>query len=267
VSVVATGIDKPAGMIDANEQRIAEAAERMRAQAAARQAEAAISARPAPAAAPETYYVEAPVSHPAPVQAASQPQQQAPDSFIQPQVAAIYAPHHADVQIKRVQPQSQGYQEAPAAPARRVEAPLPTSFVPPAAEQPLRAPRMPNIDDLPIPGQNLIRAQQQPQAPSAPESRRRTLLERLATFGMSRAEEEHHEQKHALAPAPQIAQQPYGQPSYQTRPSAPSATHAEYAKRPQAPRPGALIDQHGRAPARPEEEQLEIPAFLRRQSN
>ena len=268
VSVVATGIDKPAGMIDANEQRIAEAAERMRAQAAARQAEAAIAARPAPAPAPETYYVETPVSHPAPAQvAAPQPQPQPTPESYAPQPMPTYAPHHADVQIKRVQPQQQAYQEAPVAPPRRVEAPLPTSFVPPAAEQPLRAPRMPNIDDLPIPGQNLMRAQQQPQAQSNPDSRRRTLLERLATFGMSRAEEQH------AAPAPQLtAPQPYGQPSYQTRTAAPSAAHAEYAKRPQAPRPAATLDQHGRdqhvrSPARAEEEQLEIPAFLRRQSN
>jgi cell division protein FtsZ len=168
-----------------------------------------------------------------------------------------------------MQPQQHAYQEPPVAPARRVEAPVPTSFIPPAAEQPVRAPRMPNIDDLPIPGQNLMRARQASEAPPAPESRRRTLLERLATFGMSRAEDDHH----VPAPTPQLAPpQAYGQPTYQTRPSAPSAAHAEYAKRPPAPRPAASLDQHGRdqhgrAPARAEDEQLEIPAFLRRQSN
>jgi cell division protein FtsZ len=49
--------------------------------------------------------------------------------------------------------------------------------------------------------------------------------------------------------------------------------HAEYAKRPQAqgyrPAQGAL-DPHGRAPAQNrtiDDDQLEIPAFLRRQAN
>ena len=64
VSVVATGIDKPAGVVDMNDQRLIEAGERLRAQAAARQAEQALSLRPsAPAAA------AAPRPHPGNLQA------------------------------------------------------------------------------------------------------------------------------------------------------------------------------------------------------
>jgi cell division protein FtsZ len=43
--------------------------------------------------------------------------------------------------------------------------------------------------------------------------------------------------------------------------------HAEYAKRPATQRPVAPLDPHGRAQPRAEDDQLEIPAFLRRQSN
>ncbi len=80
VSVVATGIDKPAGVVDMNDQRLAEAGERLRAQAAARQAEANQSLRPAaPAPAAETYFAQ-PAPQPEPVQAAPAP------------VEPIYAP-------------------------------------------------------------------------------------------------------------------------------------------------------------------------------
>ncbi len=101
-----------------------------------------------------------------------------------------YAPHHPDVQIKRMGPPPSAYPEPPAAPVRRVEAPaVAQSFVPPPAEQPLRAPRMPEHRRAAAAG-----PEPDARAPStdaaAPESRRRTLLERLATFGLSRAEEQ-----------------------------------------------------------------------------
>jgi cell division protein FtsZ len=291
VSVVATGIDKPAGIADMNDQRLAEAGERLRAQAAARQAEAANFSRPAAPApasapAPESYYA-APA--PQPVQAAPAPAQAAP-AYAAPAPAApqpayappaapapaayappqqqAYAPHHGDVQIKQVRPQPHPYQEAPAAPVRRVEAPVQADFIPPAPEQPFRQTQMPRAEDFPVPGQNLLRARQGTEVQPASENRRRTLLERLATFGMSRAEE------HPVAPAqqpPQLAApQHYAQPAYQPRQANPSAVHAEYAKRPPAPgrNPGpAAPEPHGRPQSRAEDDQLEIPAFLRRQSN
>jgi cell division protein FtsZ len=70
------------------------------------------------------------------------------------------------------------------------------------------------------------------------------------------------------APAPQA-------PAPQTHRGQPNAIHAEYAKRPPAPAPRAPqpqlpLDQHGRVAPQPrsaEEDHLEIPAFLRRQSS
>ena len=313
VSVVATGIDKPAGIADINDQRLAEAGERLRAQAAARQAEAANFARaPAPAAQADSYYAApapqpdqvAPAqAQPAQVQAA---QAQVPSGFSAPAPAAsqtayaapapaapaaqqpqAYAPLHDDVQIKRAPAPAHAYHEAPAAPVRRPDAPLQAEFIPPAPEQPYRAVQMPRIEDFPAPGQNLIRAQQGAEAQPTGENRRRTLLERLATFGMSRAEEQpvaparqFHSQPAAappqrtpaqsqLAPPQQAAlPQNYAQPpAYQPRQANPSAVHAEYAKRPPGQRPAAPEPHGGRSQTRAEDDQLEIPAFLRRQSN
>ena len=61
VSVVATGIDKPAGTFDINDQRMVEASERMRAQAAAQAAARAEATRgPAPSQASEQSYAPEP---------------------------------------------------------------------------------------------------------------------------------------------------------------------------------------------------------------
>ena len=93
-----------------------------------------------------------------------------------------------------------------------------------------------------------------------------TLLQRLATVGFGRREE-------APAPAPVQHRAPAEpqMPAPRQAPEAPrqpSPVHAEYAKRPvpQGYRPAAgQLDQHGRpAAARTEDDQLEIPAFLRR---
>jgi cell division protein FtsZ len=299
VSVVATGIDKPAGVADVNDQRLAEAVERMRAQAAARQAETVqATARPAaPAPAPETYYSQAPVNQapaqqaaapayapqPAPAPVYAQQAPQAPAYAQQPRAVAeqAYAPHHPEVQIKPASAPPAAYHEPAPAPARRPEPPMMQSaFVPPPAEQPLRARAMPNIDEFPVPAQNLMRAAgHQASAAPAAETRRRTLLERLATFGMSRAEEQAAHPAPQMAPhmaAPQIAPQMAppaipapapAQVAYAPRPAQPSPAHAEYAKRPPAQRPASAVDANGRGYPRAEEDHLEIPAFLRRQSN
>ena len=266
VSVVATGIDKPAGVVDMNDQRLAEAGERLRAQAAARQAEANQSLRPAAPAA-EAYFAQ-PAPQQEPVQAAPAPIEPiyAPQAYAPPAPQAYapqaYAPNHGDVRVQRVQPQA--YPEQAPAPVRRVEAPAQGAFIPPAAEQPLRPQRMPSIEEFPEHAQALMRQRQHPaaEAPAA-ETKRRTLMERLASFGMSRAEEHAVESQPPRLPAPQ----PQAPRSYQPRQPSPSPVHAEYAKRPAAQRPAAPLDPHGRALPRAEDDQLEIPAFLRRQSN
>jgi cell division protein FtsZ len=155
----------------------------------------------------------------------------------------------------------------PAAPGR--DEPTDEEFMPAAPEPPeIRPPRMPQIDELPPLAQDQLRARHGEASLSVHpvEARRLSLLEKLAAFGISRREEEEASAPNprAIAPALPAAAPP--------KPSA-SALHAEYG-RPQprlaSPRPAqGNLDAHGRiaAPAAPmEEDQLEIPAFLRRHS-
>ena len=66
-----------------------------------------------------------------------------------------------------------------------------TAFIPPQPERmPMRAPRMPRIEDLPLPAQNEIRAKRGELADAHhPEKRQRSLLQRLASVGLGRREE------------------------------------------------------------------------------
>jgi cell division protein FtsZ len=150
-------------------------------------------------------------------------------------------------------------EEAPAEPS------LPRAFIPPAAERPVAPVRMPRIDELPIPAQNEIKAQRGELDADHPEKRRMSLMQRLASVGLGGRRDE--------APQPpQTAHQPMpsGMPMAK-RPIRPASRPAEapvseYARRP-APQG---LDLHGRpAPVQnsSEDDQLEIPAFLRRQAN
>ena len=136
---------------------------------------------------------------------------------------------------------------------------------------------MPRIDELPIPAQNQIRARQAETAEQAPEKQRVSLLQRLASVGLGRREEE--EASGCTAPAP-AAEQRVAPPMPKAPADAAAAARAEprgpnsvseYAKRPVAQRPAPQgLDQHGRpAPVNNslDDDQLEIPAFLRRQAN
>jgi cell division protein FtsZ len=183
-------------------------------------------------------------------------------------VAAAILPPTAieDVSI-RPMPIKPSLFEAPAeqAPA---EPSLPKAFIPPAAERPIAPVRMPRIDELPIPAQNEIKAQRGELAADHPEKRRMSLMQRLASVGLGRKDEA------PPPPPPQTAHQPVpGAMPMVKRPVRPvsrpaEAPVSEYARRP-SPAPQGL-DPHGRpAPVQntSEDDQLEIPAFLRRQAN
>ena len=254
VSVVATGIDQPAdakALQDA-ESRIAEVAQRLRQQTVREEAP-----RPVVEVAQPVAVASPPV--PAPVAPAAMTAEAVMPRSVERPVAA-----HPDVRIDEVM-QRPAYFEPVAEPARvPVQQAAPAAFVPPAPEQPMRPARMPQIDDLPPHIRDQIRAHQAGQATGSvatTEQRRRTLLERLAAFGSSRTAEEPKSAPAAAAPvAPPVAP---------AAPRAPAPVHADYAKRPAQARPQGL-DQHGRAaPVQRsfEEDQLEIPAFLRRQSH
>lgn len=250
VSVVATGIDKPisqVGEVDETEARIAQVAERLKQEARLRSTATPQAARPAPQ--PSAM----PVVETARVAPAAEP---APAAQLQ------------DIRIEPVQPRPVMVAAPPPQPTAPAEPSLhlEESFIPPMPERAVRPTRMPRIEDLPAPGQAQLHAQRGaqpvPQAPTA-EQKRMSLMQRLASVGFGRKEDEVEAPAQAPVPARQAPAMPQA--------AAPSAAHAEYMRRPAQPvsRPAqGQLDPHGRAaPARTEDDHLEIPAFLRRQAN
>jgi cell division protein FtsZ len=158
------------------------------------------------------------------------------------------------------------------APSSTEEAQDAGDFIPPQAERaPVRAPRMPRLEELPIPAQNEIRAWRGELPQEEHPGRRKSLLERLASVGLGRREQVKEEEappapaQRMMQPAPPMERLP-GRPMM-PRPAEPRPEPvSEYAKR-SAPQG---LDQHGRqAPVhnKEEQDQLEIPAFLRRQAH
>jgi cell division protein FtsZ len=146
---------------------------------------------------------------------------------------------------------------------------MPAAYIPPAPERYARTPRMPRIDELPLPAQNEIRAQRGELDDDHPEKRRMTLMQRLASVGLGRRTEG---EAPAMAPVPRPArpapqfERPQPRPTARHPEGRPSDPVSEYARR-AAPQG---LDPHGRsAPVHnsAEDDQLDIPAFLRRQAN
>jgi cell division protein FtsZ len=172
--------------------------------------------------------------------------------------AAILPPTAEDDVSIRPMPLKPSPTAEPAPPA---EPTLARAYIPPAPDRGVvRTPRMPRIDELPLPAQNELKAQRGELPEEHPEKRRMSLMQRLASVGLGRRGEE------AAPPAPRTAR-----PVPAAMPARPAARQdappvSEYARR---PTPQGL-DPYGRpAPTHgsPEEDQLDIPAFLRRQAN
>src|SRR5256885_4963512 len=111
-----------------------------------------------------------------------------------------------DVTIRPITPKPTLFVERTAAEHAEIAAPAAAPekpFIPPQAERPVsRAPRMPRIDELPLPAQNQITARQaEAAAAAAPEKPRQSLLQRLASVGLGRREDEARPTQ-ASAPAP-----------------------------------------------------------------
>lgn len=189
--------------------------------------------------------------------------------------AAVLPTTMDDVTIRPMQPKPSLFLE-PAEPKAAPEAPAPTAFIPPTPERPAnRGPRMPRIDELPVPAQNELRVMRGEASPAEPPQKQRMgLLQRLASVGLGGRREEEAQETQALqpprprmgpvpqAPARPMQPRPAPRPPEQSRPSEPVS---EYARRP----PHQGLDPLGRqAPVHnsSEEDQLDIPAFLRRQA-
>jgi cell division protein FtsZ len=256
VSVVATGIDHVFAQrppVSAAEARIAEVAQRLRADNE-RLAERIERTEIRPVA-------SAPVAAPASVNDSIESAKAAVAAAILPQSAG------QEVTIRPLGPKPSLFIDPAASGPEPHE---PEAFIPPEPERlPQRALRMPRIDELPVPAQNEIRARRGELVQEEhPEKRRMSLLQRLAAVGLGRREQDAEEplpSPRGVPGAPQpaterLAGRPLPRPEPRPEPV------SEYAKRP-APQG---LDQHGRQTPvhnRGEEDQLDIPAFLRRQAN
>jgi cell division protein FtsZ len=270
VSVVATGIDQAHAQkqtLPQAEQRIAEVAHRLRAdnlrisERPERAEPMHQQLRPAAAAAVAPASVNASIA-----------------SVAKAAIAAAIMPQGGsdDVAIRPLAPKPSLFIDPPASDADARE---PEAFIPPQPERAaVRTPRMPRIDELPVPAQNEIRARRGELPPAEhPDGQRKSLLQRLASVGLGRR---HHEEEDAEASArsappspPQASERLAGRPMLRAPEPRPEPV-SEYAKRPapQGTSHGAPqgLDQHGRqTPVHnpSEEDQLDIPAFLRRQAN
>jgi cell division protein FtsZ len=200
-------------------------------------------------------------------------------------IAAAVAPDPMQVVVQPpVQPASYGdvtvrpiAQKPPLFPEKdtsRVEAHEPApqdTFIPQAAERPpLRAPRMPKFEDLPMPAQNEIRQARGEYEDDHPQKAKMSLLQRLANVGLGRRDDETEPPISARGSGPAMAPLP---PLPERKPQrsvaqqiAASDPVSEYARRP-APQG---LDVHGRpapvSPAPQGDDHLDIPAFLRRQT-
>ena len=234
VSVVATGIDQV--KVSAPEPLLASS--RQEAPVFVRNA----SARPAPA--------------PAAPQPIPAPEAPAP-------VAAFET--HSEVEARTAPRPAVDYYEQPEPPAPVADDASEEPFIPPAPEPIMRPRPMPEISDLPPHVRDqLIQArggESATQAANSPHAKGKTLLERLAAFGINRQDE-------AAAIPPRPAAVSNVAPLALAASSLPD--HARPALRSVAqPRPAqGQLDSLGRTAPRqmaPDDDQLEIPAFLRRQ--
>ena len=261
VSVVATGIDKSAAEISAP----ASASRPAQPRTVEMQRPAAVEAKPQVVADPVAEAIrEAERAEPAPVAArAPTPRPAVSNGGFQPQSSLFRG-------AQPVQPAPKAAAPAPAPkPVQQQPAPAPVAAQAPQQPQPApmqpraeqvqpqpqpqaAAPRMPRVEDFPP----VVKAEMEAQAQEHEDRGPMGLIKRL-THGLSRRDPEQGYSEQPREP--------------KLRQAAPQARRApESDGQLYAPRQGRL-DEHGRLTTQQrnvqEEDQLEIPAFLRRQAN
>jgi cell division protein FtsZ len=187
--------------------------------------------------------------------------------------AAVQPASYGDVTVRPIAQKPSLFPD-PETPRPEIIDPItpPETFIPQAAERPpVRAPRMPKFEDLPMPAQAEIRQARGEPEEEHPQKGRMSLLQRLAKVGLGHRDEETEPPVAGRASGPAIPAMP---PLPERKPQRTVAQQiaanepvSEYARRP-APQG---LDTHGRpapvAPAPQGDDHLDIPAFLRRQSN
>ncbi|UGX95903.1 cell division protein FtsZ [Bradyrhizobium barranii subsp. barranii] len=175
---------------------------------------------------------------------------------------------YGDVTVRPIAQKPTLFPEPDMAPVAMQEPMTPDTFIPPQAERgPVRAPRMPRIDELPMPAQAELRQARGEVEEETPQKTRLSLLQRLANVGLGRRDEESEAPVAARTAGPAMPPLPDRRPQKTVAQQiAASEPVSEYARRP-APQG---LDMHGRpapvAPAPQGDDHLDIPAFLRRQA-
>lgn len=175
---------------------------------------------------------------------------------------------YGDVTVRPIAQKPTLFPEPEQAPMAMHEPMTPETFIPPQAERaPQRAPRMPRLDELPMPAQAEIRQARGEMEDETPQKTRLSLLQRLANVGLGRRDEETEPPIAARTAGPAMPALPERKPQRTVAQQiAASEPVSEYARRP-APQG---LDAHGRpapvAPAPQGDDHLDIPAFLRRQA-
>jgi cell division protein FtsZ len=235
----------------ADNQRMAERAQRL---------EAAAPTQAAPAAAPQRQANNVERAALAAIAAAVAPQVPA---------APLQQASYGDVTVRPIAQKPTLFPDHDTAKVEPQEPATPETFIPPTAERPpVRAPRMPKFEDLPMPAQAEIRQARGEGEEEHPQKTRLSLLQRLANVGLGRRDEETEPPIAARASGPAMAPLPERKPARTVAQQiAASEPVSEYAKRP----PPQGLDMHGRpapvASAPQGDDHLDIPAFLRRQAN
>ena len=181
----------------------------------------------------------------------------------QPAAAPLQPASYGDVTVRPIAQKPSLFPDHDVARVQAHEPPTPETFIPQAAERaPVRAPRMPKFEDLPMPAQNEIRQARGEAEDEHPQKSRMSLLQRLANVGLGRRDEEGEPPIAARTAGPAMPPLPERKPPRTSQPPV-----SEYAPRP-APQG---LDVHGRhspvAPAPQGDDHLDIPAFLRRKVN
>jgi len=175
---------------------------------------------------------------------------------------------YGDVTVRPIAQKPTLFPEPEMAPVAMQEPMMPENFIPPQAERPpVRAPRMPRIEELPMPAQAELRQARGEVEEETPQKTRLSLLQRLANVGLGRRDEESEPPVAARTAGPAMPPLPDRRPQKSVAQQiAASEPVSEYARRP-APQG---LDMHGRpapvAPAPQGDDHLDIPAFLRRQA-
>jgi cell division protein FtsZ len=274
VSVVATGIEKEAEKAAAAAEQRAELAQSAK---MPQQLQSKPLPRPMPAA----------IARPQPPTlsdiGAQQPVQTLPQARHQPNTGRA-ADADPGVMIEPFDPRRLPYDASGIDAQAQAQEPAPIGeypYIPPPAETP--GSRVPRVEDFPPVVQRQLATRRAAEGRTTEEDRGPlSLLRRLASVGLGRRDDDPigagQPARPAQAPnrqtlagdprqaSPQPASRPAGSTTPRSQPAQRAATHQDQTYQPRK----AELDQHGRPlprDARLQDDELDIPAFLRRQAN